>query len=254
MWYLKGSKRTDEIKMMNWVLLAVIILIGGGAFLGFKVGFIKTVFSLVSTVIVIIFTMIFSPIVTNLLKNNETIINTIRSGLASVIDLSDALDFVETGMKPVAVLDYLDLELPYSINEMIEKMLREDFSRNSEVWSGYAEEKIEWIELQICNLLTETILNAIGFFITFLIASIGVAILCFMLDIISKLPVLHQINILAGAGAGALEGLVLVWIGFIIITMLGSTPFGQEALGLITGNELLSFLYDNNILSKSILG
>ena len=87
----------------------------------------------------------------------------------------------------------------------------------------------------------------------FLIASIGVAILCFTLDIISKLPVLHQINTLSGALVGALEGLVLVWIGFIIFTMLGSTAFGQEALGLITESELLSYLYNNNILSKSIL-
>ena len=73
-----------------------------------------------------------------------------------------------------------------------------------------------------------------------------------MLDIISKLPILHQVNILAGATAGAIEGLVLVWIGFIIITMLGSTTFGQEALGLINDNELLSYLYNNNILSKPI--
>ena len=120
-------------------------------------------------------------------------------------------------------------------------------------YAQVSKEKLEEIEAYICSLLTETILNAIGFFVTFLIVSIGVAILCFTLDIISKLPVLHQINTLSGAIAGALEGLVLVWIGFIIITMLGSTTFGQEALGLITESELLSYLYNNNILSRFIL-
>lgn len=258
---------------MNWILVTVIILIGGGAFLGWRAGLIKTVFSLVSTIAVLILTMIFSPVVTNVLKSSELVTNTIYNGLASVIDLSgivEALEKEDNDNYPVVVTEYSsavevvdiaidpievveNLELPNSIRDMLLDILDTINIDDIERWNGYPEEAIEWIETKIFTLLTETILNAIGFFITFLIVSIGVAILCFTLDIISKLPVLHQINTLSGAIAGALEGLVLVWIGFIIITMLGSTAFGQEALGLIAENELLSYLYNNNILSKSIL-
>lgn len=256
---------------MNWILVIAIILIGGGAFLGWRAGFIKTVFSLISTIAVLIFTMIFSPVVTNVLKSSDLVTNTIYNGLASVIDLSGivegledkdnypvveteyyrAVEVIDIAIDPIEVIE--NLELPNSIRDMLLDIVPEVFVDNVERLNGHTEETVEWIEAQICNLLTETILNAVGFFITFLIASIGVAILCFALDIISKLPVLHQINTLAGATAGAIEGLVLVWIGFIIITMLGSTTFGQDALGLITENELLSYLYNNNILSKSIL-
>lgn len=259
---------------MNWILVMVIILIGGGAFLGWRAGLIKTVFSLVSTIAVLILTMIFSPVVTNILKNSDLVTNTIYNGLASIIDLSgivEALEKEDNDNYPVVVTEYPgaieimdiaidpievieNLKLPNSIRDMIlDVEIDSTYFDDIERWNEYPEEAIEWIETQICNLLTETILNAIGFFVTFLIASIGVAILCFTLDIISKLPVLHQINTLSGAILGALEGLVLVWIGFIIITMLGSTAFGQEALGLITESELLSYLYNNNILSKSIL-
>ena len=257
---------------MNWILVMVIILIGGGAFIGWRTGLIKTVFSLISTIAVLILTMIFSPVVTNVLKSSELVTNTIYNGLASVIDLSGIVDGLEDNDNyPVvetehsgaievidSVIDPLEviknLELPNSIRDMLldVDILNGIYVDDIERWNEYPEEAIKWIETKICNLLTETILNAIGFFVTFLIASIGVAILCFTLDIISKLPVLHQINTLAGAITGALEGLVLVWIGFIIITMLGSTTFGQEALGLITENELLSYLYNNNILSRSI--
>lgn len=236
---------------MNWILVIAIILIGGGAFFGWRAGFIKTVFSLISTIVVLILTMIFSPVVTNVLKSSELVTNTISNSLASVIDLSGALDVLEEEIQPELFIE--DLKLPESMKEKLIQALPGVFSRNVEFSDGNKEEKLAIIENYICTLLTETILNAVGFFITFIIASIGIAILCFTLDIISKLPVLHQINILAGAGAGAIEGLVLVWIGFIVITMLGSTTFGQEALGLITENELLSFLYNNNILSKFIL-
>lgn len=260
---------------MNWILVTVIILIGGGAFLGWRAGLIKTVFSLISTIAVLILTMIFSPVVTNVLKSSDLVTNTIYNGLASVINLSGivevlekednddypivvteypgAIEVIDIAINPIEVIE--NLELPDSIRDMLLDVdILDTIDINDiERWNGYPEEAIEWIETKICNLLTETILNAIGFFVTFLIASVGVAILCFTLDIISKLPVLHQINTLSGALVGALEGLVLVWIGFIIITMLGSTAFGQEALGLITESELLSYLYNNNILSKSIL-
>lgn len=236
-------------RVMNWILLVAIGLVVGGAFLGFRAGLIKTIFSLVSTIIVIIVTMIFSPVVTNILKSNDSITNMIQNGLNSVIDLSGVLEVLEEDINPKAFID--ELKLPDSMKDNLTKALPNVFSENS--LDGYAEEKLEVIETYVCSLLTETILNAIGFFVTFLIASIGVAVVCFTLNIISRLPVLHQINILAGAGAGALEGLMILWIGFIIITMLGSTEFGQNALGLISESALLSFLYDNNILAKFIL-
>ena len=115
-------------------------------------------------------------------------------------------------------------------------------------------EKLDSLEKYICELLTNIILNALGFFITFIVAAVGIAVLCFVLDLLSKLPVLHQINTVAGVAMGALEGLVILWIVFIVITMLSSTGFGQACMTMISESKILSFLYDSNILSKILLG
>ena len=61
---------------------------------------------------------------------------------------------------------------------------------------------MEELEVYVCDTLTDIIVNAIGFIVTFLIAAAGLALLCFVLNIISKLPVLHQINTLAGVAVG----------------------------------------------------
>ena len=61
-------------------------------------------------------------------------------------------------------------------------------------------------------------------------------------------------NLGAGVAVGALEGLVILWIVFIVITMLGSTGFGQNCLTMINESKILNFLYDSNILSKFLLG
>lgn len=223
---------------MNWILIVTLLIIGGGAFLGWRAGFVKTVFSLVSTIAVLILTLMFSPIVTNFLKGNETVFNAINSKVDLVINLPDA---EEAGTSTDEFID--GLSLPESIK---------DAMKNNEAVSEYAGEQLEQLEAFICEMLTGIIINAIGFIITFLVAAVGMTVLCFVLDMFSRLPVLHQINTMAGVAAGALEGLVIVWIFFVVITMAGSTEFGQEALVQISENPLLSFLYDSNLLSGFI--
>lgn len=222
---------------MNWLFIATLLIIGGGAFLGWRAGFVKTVFSLVSTIAVIILTILLSPIVTNMLKSSDIIYGGIRGQLASVIHFSD----IEEGMTTDAFID--GLSLPDSIKDTL---------KSNEAITEYAGARLEELEAYICDTLTDIIVNAIGFIVTFLVVAAGLALLCFVLNIISKLPVLHQINTLAGVAAGALEGLVVVWIFFIVITMFGTTEFGRETLALISENPILSFLYDSNLLSGFI--
>lgn len=237
---------------MNWLLIVAIVLIGGGAFIGWRAGFVKTVFSLVSTIAVIILTMVFSPVVTNILKNNETITDTIANSLESFIDLSGLTETVENDRDPSEFID--GLELPDSIKETLKESVAETMKAKEAEAVAFAGDQLDALEHYICEHLADIILNAVGFFATFVVAAAGVAVLCFVLDIISKLPVLHQINTLAGVALGALEGLVVLWIVFIVVTMLGSTEFGQETMKLISESELLSFLYDSNVLSKILNG
>lgn len=239
---------------MNWLLILALAIIGIGAFLGWRAGFVKTVFSLVSTIAVIIITILVSPIVTNMLKDSDTIYGGIEKKLEEIIDLSGIAENLspEEENDPAAFID--GLELPDSIKETIKDSLMETMEEKKEEAANFVGDKLDSLEIYICELLTNIILNAVGFFVTFLLAAAGLAMLCFVLDLLSKLPVLHQINTLAGIAMGALEGLVILWIVFVVITMLGSTDFGQSCMAMISESKILSFLYDSNVLSKILLG
>ena len=239
---------------MNWLLLVALAIIGVCAFAGWRMGFVKSVFSLISTIAVIIITILVSPIVTNMLKSSEAIAGTIQDKLEAVIDLSGIAENLTSDEEkdPAAFID--GLELPDSIKDTIKDSLADTLEEKEAEAAEFVGDQLNSLEVYICELLTNIILNALGFFITFLVAAVGVAVLCFVLDIISKLPVLHQINTLAGVALGALEGLVILWIVFIVITMLGSTDFGQSCMSMISQSKILSFLYDSNVLSKILLG
>ena len=239
---------------MNWLLLFALAIIGVFGFIGWRVGFVKSVFSLLSTITVIIITILVSPIVTNMLKSSDAISGTIQGKLEEIIDLSGIAENLSSDEEndPLAFIDGMDL--PASIKNTIKNSLSETIEEKENEAADFVGDKLDSLEKYICKLLTNIILNALGFFVTFIVAAAGIAILCFVLDLLSKLPVLHQINTLFGVAIGALEGLVILWIVFIVITMLGSTGFGQACMAMISESKILSFLYDSNILSKILLG
>jgi len=239
---------------MNWLLLLSLAIIGICAFIGWRAGFVKSVFSLVSTIAVIIITILVSPTVTDWLKNNETVSGGIRTKLEEVIDLSQVAQNLspEEEKDPAAFVD--GLQLPESIKEKIKESLSETLEEKENEAAVFVGEKLNSLETYICERLTTIILNAVGFIATFLLAAAGMAVLCSVLNIISKLPVLHQINTAAGVVFGALEGVVILWIVFVAITMLGSTGFGQTCMAMISESKILSFLYDSNVLSRFLFG
>lgn len=235
---------------MNWLLLLAVAIIGVGAFLGWRAGFVKAVFSLVSTIAVIILTLLLSPIVTEFLQGNEAITGGISGKLDDIINLEFIAEEVEDPTDPASFVDSLSLpeSIKTALKEAIEKILVEK-KEEADVFVG---DQLAALEEYICEVLTNMIINAVGFVITFVVVAVGMAVLCFVLDVLSKLPVIHQLNTLAGIAFGALEGLIVLWILFVIITMLGSTEFGQTLLTMISESKILSFLYDNNFISKIV--
>lgn len=71
---------------------------------------------------------------------------------------------------------------------------------------------------------------------------------CEALDLISKLPVIHELNKTAGILVGLLRGIFMVWLLFIVITVFRKTALGSEAMGLIGESRILEELYKNNLI------
>ena len=96
--------------------------------------------------------------------------------------------------------------------------------------------------------LSDIIIKMVAFLLTFIIITILVRAVIFALDIITALPVIKGLNRFAGILVGMLIALIVVWIGFFVITLIYNTQIGQECFKWIGESELLTFLYDKNII------
>ena len=100
------------------------------------------------------------------------------------------------------------------------------------------------------EFLSKLITHIVAFLCTFLLVTIVLRAIIFALDIVSELPVLGFFNRLAGGVVGAAGGLIIIWLFFVVITLLYVTAFGREIYQVIQENAILNMLYENNPLMK----
>lgn len=102
----------------------------------------------------------------------------------------------------------------------------------------------------VAKYMTKLILNVLSFLLTFVVVTIILRAILFALDIISNLPVIGFFNRLGGGVLGMAGVLVVVWVVFVVITLLYTTGVGKELFVMIHENEFLTFLYENNPIMK----
>ncbi len=100
------------------------------------------------------------------------------------------------------------------------------------------------------EFLSKLIIHIVAFLCTFLLVTIVLRAIIFALDIVSELPVLGFFNRLAGGVVGAAGGLIIIWLFFVMITLLYVTAYGREIYQVIQENAILNMLYENNPLMK----
>ncbi len=219
---------------MNWLLIIVIVLLAGNALIGMKVGFIKTVFSVCSLIVALVLTVWISPLVNDFMRGNEKFYEGITTKVEKM------LPFAEEEAEAKEQISLIEgLSLPQSIKDSLIE------NNNSEVYEALS---INSFKEYISSYLTGIIINALAFIATFVVLLVILWIVSIALDIISKLPLINQINKTAGLLAGLVHGLIVVWLFFILLTVFGSTELGQKALQMVGDSEILSLIYNNNFL------
>lgn len=222
---------------MNWLLVIVLAILIVNALIGRKVGFIKMVFSLTSLIITLVLTSMISPTVNDLMKNNEKFYNLVLQKVEVILPS-------EEDIKKNEQITYIEeLPLPHTMKDRLIE------NNNADIYKKLV---VKSFKDYVSNYLANVVINAMAFILTFVVILVLLWILCIALNIISKLPILNQINKTAGMLAGLIQGFIIVWIFFLIITIFGGTKLGQEALMLVEENDILSFLYGNNFLLNFI--
>lgn len=225
---------------MNWLLVAVVILLAGYAIRGRYVGFIKTTFAIFSILIALILSMSLSPFISKYLQKNETFYTFVNERIAEGLHLKEKVKETSTA-KETQAIDKLNL--PKSLKDALIE------NNNTEVYKALAAESFSGY---VSGYLTVVVINAVSFLGTYLIIKILLFLIAKVLDLISKLPILNGLNKTAGLLVGLLQGLAVLWVLCIVLTAFSTSKIGQELFKMINDSRILTSIYDNNLLLKII--
>ncbi len=245
------------------VLLVFLVFIG----LGFARGLIKSIFKIVVTALAMILAYFLSPIISGLIIEYTNIDNSIRNKIYAAIEekveekikeeLSDSIGQADGALAEQLTEQYLEQE-PNRNNQIdfIQNMEIPEFLQKALIDNNHSEMKQEigvtTFYDYVSTYLARMIVNAIGFFCTFLFLALLFNVTLLLMNMVMKLPGLNMVNRLGGAAFGFVEALLIVWIGFIIIDMAVGTKIGGGLMEQINDSKLLAIIYDKNIIANFV--
>ena len=208
---------------LNAPVIAVLVFGLVMAVFGAKCGFMKMVLSMLSVVIAVTVVWLFSANVKDWVIDNTSADEQVESKLREVIG-SPQESFEKT---------LEGLHLPDAVISMI--------AEKTEGSSGD-------LPVILANYIITAAVNVLLFFLTLILLKI----LIHATDILTKLPVLKQLNGFLGLVLGLLEAWVILNIIFLLLTTLIQAPWGADVLSRIRKNPLTEWLYQHNFLLKTV--
>lgn len=223
----------------TWLGIAVLALIAAACIMGFRKGFVKEIVSVFFMLISFLLVWAVNPYVNTFVKEYTPVYDTIQ-------DKCQTLVSEQIGNKKT-----LDKE---EQNQVMENMELPDLLKNALVENNTAETyrylAVSTFTEYISDSLAVMAVNGISFLISFVLSAAVIKLLGFILNVLTKLPVINGINKIAGAAVGVIKCIIFIWIAFLVLTLLCNTTLGQQGMALIQQDAFLNFLYSQNVFVK----
>lgn len=226
---------------MNWlgvIILAIPVLY---IFSGFQKGMVKMAFSFLSIFITLAACFILNTYIEKMLKQETRIYENIQNECVSY--MKETIEIQDSTEEQKNIIQ--NLPLPEDITKLL-------FAENTDKENG--DILAEGFIKSLSGYITDFIIGAISLILTFLLVSIVMGAAGKILGTIFSFPVLSLMNRIGGAALGAVKGICIIWIFFLVIGAFWNTAWAQNFYHLIRENTITGYLYDQNIFLYFLKG
>lgn len=247
---------------MNWVLIAVIVILAGYTLTGYAKGFLKIVYSLISWIVMLVIVIFATPHIENYLKTETELYNKV------VLYCEDALrqqvqqelgniniSGAENSLSENELFNSIADKLPDSLLEKIKIQTSEMTEGLKEKTTKIAEELIETkgIYGRTAVAIADLFLQGVSTLIAIVLGAVVSILISFVLGFVDKLPIIGFANQVLGLAAGAVNGLLIIWIAFYLVAIMSTTKLGSMIISQIYMNTFLIYLYENNLILSILM-
>jgi uncharacterized membrane protein required for colicin V production len=208
------------------LIIGIIIIVF--LIIGYKKGLVFCLINLATFIVAIVLAFALCSPVAELVKNTTEIDENMKSFVISHMPGGEDIDLKANEQLPDPIRNAIDDSVA-SINEAKEKAI-----------DATATE------------ITNNVLKEICFVAIFFLVKILMWVLKLVSRIFTKIPVIEQINSLGGMIVGTLEGIIIVYVIFGVISLISPMLTNTAIVDSINGSFFGKMMYNNNVVVKYI--
>lgn len=223
---------------MNIVDLIILGIIGISAIFGAYRGFINTVGSFLGTIISIISGLIFAPNLALSLGSSpevSRVFSNITDSIARVGDIDLASERVINISQELINKVVKSVGLPDAINQVLENNIKS---------GAFKVDGLETVNDYVSSTIVSVGINVLCFLAVFLVSFIVIKIILSLIHHVFSMPVLRQLDGLAGALVGVLRGALVIYVLMIAMPVI-RTAFPKGELDLILNKSQFMPYFEN---------
>ncbi len=225
------------------IILAVLLL---STFSGYRNGFLKTVFSLVSWILVLAVCNIATPMVSEVLIETTEIDTFIQMTLDAKIEevISSTMEEVGFSELPEVSLEGMKLEIPEELQASLPEEMKNLLLN---IQSAEGTQVVDTAEF------ARKIVNIISLLLVMVFTRVAFMVVSVVFGIASKLPLIGPLDKMFGFVCGLGKGVIWSWVVLIIVSVLALTGTNTEWASYIAESQLLTWLQDNNVILNLLI-
>ena len=215
--------------------LIIVGIIALCAILGYFRGLTKSLLKIVSFVLALVIAFVLLKPISLLIINHTQIDDNIQKAIEEKM-----VGFVDQTSGNVEEAMRENSSMP----EVMTKYIQEAVAENK----GNTEEAAK----QAAKSVADIIINAGTWILVFILARVILIFAKSILELIVKLPVIKQMDKIGGVFYGILEGLVIIYVAFAILSFVSPMFDSAEVLSAVNKAAIGGQIYNNNIILKLI--
>ena len=118
---------------------------------------------------------------------------------------------------------------------------------------GYQGLGVSTFQDYLVGFIATGILNVAAFLVSVLIVHLLLWLSISALSILTNLPVIRVVNRVAGLALGLLQALLVLWLAFLILSLVSGTGIGMQLMKMVESSKWLNWLYQSNLFLEIVL-
>lgn len=231
---------------MNIIDIVILVILGVSMIYGVYRGFVHTLLSVACCLLSVLIAFAFGPKLSAIVSNSKGVSSTLATYTDAVARVGD-YDLAAANVSQLSDSLVNQVLENVSLPQSIQNILRSNLSNQAFAGTG-----LSTVNDYVSNTVVAVAINILCFLACFALSYVVLSLLLSLIQHVFRLPLLRQLDWLAGGAFGLMRGALLLYALFLVVPLL-STIIPLDAFNELLSQSALSPIFQSDGLFARVI-